>query len=258
VPESQVRVWHSVSVPGQSDAWAQPGTQLPLSSQAPPAQGVAVFAGGFDGTPPVQMLSVHSLPSSGRFASSMATPHTPLAQTALWQEPIAAGGQLVSALHWRQTPLRQWPLAQSPPPAHGLPIAHGGQLCCAPQTSAEHPGGGATQAPPAQTPLTQSVAVAHDLPFAHCGQLGPPQSTSVSLPFLTPSVQVGAGGWSVPVGCCAGLVHVPATQVSPLAQRCPHVPQLRSSVFALTQRPPQTFFGFGQTQRFLCFFVLQT
>jgi hypothetical protein len=32
----------------------------------------------------------------------------------------------------------------------------------------------------------------HDSPFAQSGQVGPPQSTSVSLPFWSLSVQVGA------------------------------------------------------------------
>jgi len=136
---------------------------------------------------------------------------------------------------------------QSPPAAQVLPLAHGGQPCCAPQTSAEQAGGGATHTPPVQTPVAQSVAVAQRLPSAHAGQFGPPQSTSVSLPFWTASVQVGAG---VGVGsgcgsgcccCCTGL-HLPLTQCSPLAQ----------------QRPLQALRGFGQTQWCLLCFFLQT
>jgi hypothetical protein len=41
------------------------------------------------------------------------------------------------------------------------------------------------------TPLTQSVPTEQLLLVAQATQLAPPQSVSVSLPFLTPSVQVG-------------------------------------------------------------------
>ena len=43
-----------------------------------------------------------------------------------------------------------------------------------------------------QTPETQSEACRHAWFVAHAEQVGPPQSTSVSLPFLMPSKQVGA------------------------------------------------------------------
>lgn len=42
---------------------------------------------------------------------------------------------------------------------------------------------------PLHTPLTQSPAIEQVLPVAHAPQL-PPQSVSVSVPFLTPSAQV--------------------------------------------------------------------
>jgi len=55
---------------------------------------------------------------------------------------------------------------------------------------------GVAHRPPAQTPLAQlppaAVPVPHILPFAQDGQ-APPQSTSVSLPFFTRSVQLA--GW---------------------------------------------------------------
>jgi hypothetical protein len=47
-----------------------------------------------------------------------------------------------------------------------------------------------------QTPLTQSVPTRQLCPAEHFGQVPPPQSTSVSLPFFTPSLQVGA--WQTP------------------------------------------------------------
>jgi hypothetical protein len=50
------------------------------------------------------------------------------------------------------------------------------------------------QVPPVHTPLEQSAAPAHFLPSAHvlAGAQLPPQSTSVSVPFFTVSVQEGA------------------------------------------------------------------
>jgi hypothetical protein len=41
-----------------------------------------------------------------------------------------------------------------------------------------------------QTPFKQSVAARHAVPCAHFGQLAPPQSTSLSAPFVTLSLQV--------------------------------------------------------------------
>ena len=42
------------------------------------------------------------------------------------------------------------------------------------------------------TLLWQSLAPPQTLPRPHPGQLVPPQSTSVSVPFFSPSVQLGA------------------------------------------------------------------
>jgi len=44
----------------------------------------------------------------------------------------------------------------------------------------------------AQLRLTQSLGVAHVAPAVHAPHVGPPQSTSVSAPFLTPSLHVAA------------------------------------------------------------------
>jgi hypothetical protein len=49
--------------------------------------------------------------------------------------------------------------------------------------------------PAGQKPLAQSFQSVHDLPMAQPEQV-PPQSTSVSVPFLTASMQVGA--WQTP------------------------------------------------------------
>jgi hypothetical protein len=67
---------------------------------------------------------------------------------------------------------------------------------------APHEGGapgvlnGQLQTLPLQMLLMQSVPTLQLLPDGHAGHVPPPQSTSVSFPFLTRSVQVGA--WHVP------------------------------------------------------------
>src|SRR5437016_268019 len=77
--------------------------------------------------------------------------------------------------------------------------------------------------PPTQLPLVQSVFATHALPLAHAGQL-PPQSMSVSVPFLMPSVQLAMPPW-----------HTPFWQVAPIAQAFPHAPQLFTSWLRSTQ-----------------------
>jgi hypothetical protein len=46
--------------------------------------------------------------------------------------------------------------------------------------------------------LLQSALIPHVLLSAHFGQVGPPQSTSVSLPFLIPSMQVAVAAAQTP------------------------------------------------------------
>jgi hypothetical protein len=53
-----------------------------------------------------------------------------------------------------------------------------------------HAPGAAAQIPPVHVLLTQSVPVKHFMPVAHAGHIPPPQSVSVSLPSLMPSLQV--------------------------------------------------------------------
>src|SRR5262245_56526099 len=48
----------------------------------------------------------------------------------------------------------------------------------------------AWQVPFTQLLLVQSALTTHVLPFAHAEQVPPPQSTSVSFPFLMPSAQL--------------------------------------------------------------------
>src|SRR6476659_8544236 len=77
--------------------------------------------------------------------------------------------------------------------------------------------------PSMQLPLTQSVPAMQVLPLTHLGQVGPPQSMSVSLPFLTVSVQVG--GW-----------HTPPAH-TPLGQATLHPPQLAGLVTVEVSHP---------------------
>jgi hypothetical protein len=58
------------------------------------------------------------------------------------------------------------------------------------------------------TPLAQSAFTLHAPPFAQGAQTAPPQSTSVSLPFLTMSAHDGA--WHTPP------VHTPVVQSAPI------------------------------------------
>jgi hypothetical protein len=69
---------------------------------------------------------------------------------------------------------------QVPPTGHGQPGL---------QSLGLHASG--THVIAMQTPLLQSASAAHARMSPHEGQL-PPQSTSVSLPFFTPSIQLGA------------------------------------------------------------------
>ncbi|WP_245557729.1 hypothetical protein [Deinococcus apachensis] len=80
------------------------------------------------------------------------------------------------------------------------------------------------QIPALQMPLTQSELTLHCLPAAHFGQFGPPQSTSVSDPFFTPSVQVGD-------------VQTPETQVAPAGQVTPQLPQFLTSDIRFVSQP---------------------
>lgn len=50
--------------------------------------------------------------------------------------------------------------------------------------------GGAAHLPEVQMPEVQSAGAAQSFPFAHLAVQLPPQSTSVSFPFLAASVQV--------------------------------------------------------------------
>jgi hypothetical protein len=81
------------------------------------------------------------------------------------------------------------------------------------------------QTPPVQIPLAQSVLVKQLRPFAHFGH-GPPQSTSVSAPFLTPSVHDAA--WHLPALQTRLWQSLPTEQFFPLLQGVQLPPQSTS------------------------------
>ncbi len=79
--------------------------------------------------------------------------------------------------------------------------------------------------PPEHTPVSQSVPWLHVWPTVHAGQ-PPPQSTSVSAPFSTLSLQVGA--WHTLFVHTADWQSAPMMQPSPSAQPGQTPPQSTS------------------------------
>jgi hypothetical protein len=88
--------------------------------------------------------------------------------------------------------------------------------------------GSQPQIPPRQAPLWQSDAWPQVLPFAQRAPQLPPQSTSLSVPFFTPSVQLGTATHT-PVGEQIPLVQSPGTpHALPSPQRGHEPPQSTS------------------------------
>src|SRR5690349_10241259 len=86
----QVRVWQSLSWPGQVEAVKQP-TQEPFASHTwLPPQEVPAGKAGFEGTPLVQTSLVQTLLSTGRSASlfTTVTPPMPLHWFSLQSPPV--------------------------------------------------------------------------------------------------------------------------------------------------------------------------
>ncbi|CAG8592541.1 7758_t:CDS:2 [Acaulospora colombiana] len=74
-----------------------------------------------------------------------------------------------------------------------------------------------------QALLIQSLAPRQNLPNPHGRHIGPPQSTSVSRPFLIPSAQL--------------FEHTPLEQVLPVAHTFPQPPQLLGSFKVFISHP---------------------
>jgi hypothetical protein len=77
------------------------------------------------------------------------------------------------------------------------------------------------------TKLSQSSGAAQSWPALH-GAHEPPQSTSVSLPLLTPSEQLG--GWHCPPPHTLLVQSLPAVHVCPTAQSPQAAPPQSTSV----------------------------
>jgi hypothetical protein len=99
--------------------------------------------------------------------------HSPPVHTPLWQS--VAPPQVLPEPHLEH---------EAPPQSMSLSLPF--------LTPSEHVG--VAHVPLVHTPLWQSPALPQSLPLAHflVGKQPPPQSTSVSVPFLTLSEQVGA------------------------------------------------------------------
>src|SRR4051812_2405592 len=120
---------------------------------------------------------------------------TPSVQLGTWQQRSAPGAQ---------PPGAQTPLWQSTAAAQALPLPQSGQrppqstsLSLALRTPSlqlaawQHESRPAPQPPVPQTPLWQSPGSLQPRAVGQLAQL-PPQSTSLSSPFFTPSVQLAA------------------------------------------------------------------
>jgi hypothetical protein len=155
---------------------------------------------------PLQDGAAHTMPAAGKPEQAPAPlqtpgePHTPLptalhslsgsvlniigAHTPLGCPVFACDAAMHDVLQalLAQKPSTQDPVWQLPLVAQALPCA----------SSA-----GATQMPELQVPVWQSLPARHCLPWAQTLQV-PPQSTSVSVPFLNPSLQVAGGAVQAP------------------------------------------------------------
>jgi hypothetical protein len=98
---------------------------------------------------------------------------------------------------------------------------------------------------PVQTPVTQSDPAEQPLVVAHLAQVPPPQSVSVSAPFLTPSLQVGAA--QVPPVQILLRQSVPALQVAPLGQPLHAPPPPQSMPVSVPFETPSLHVGARHT-----------
>jgi hypothetical protein len=176
-----------------------------------------------------QMLPTHT-PLWQSLAAKQSLPLMHLLQVAPPQSMSVSVPFLIKSAQldaWQTLPMHT-PLWQSPADEHVLPVAHLEQLAPPQSTSVSvpfftvsmHVGAWHTFGLPEQTPLWQSVLTLQKPPTGHLAHVPPPQSTSVSAPFLTTSVQLG--DWQM------APMHTPLWQSPPVAHVLPaaHLPQL--------------------------------
>jgi hypothetical protein len=199
VPPEQNRLWQS----------ARPPQVLPFvqALQVGPPQSTSVSAPSL--TPSAQLaVAVQRFELHSALTQSPAPEQVlPLAQRAHEEPPQSMSVSvpfLSPSLHVAaatQALLLHRLLEQSLAAAHALPLAQWGQLGPPQSTSVSAPflapsvqlGPDGVQTLLVHSVLTQSAPATHALPSEHLGQLGPPQSTSVSLPFLVLSEQLVLG-----------------------------------------------------------------
>jgi hypothetical protein len=160
------------------------------SGQEPPPQSTSVSAPFFTMSwqlgawqmPPVHTPWLQSVPVAHVLPSGQAWGHPP-PQSMPASIPFLAPSLHVGIKQVLPTQARLWQssaFVHAPPTGQGQPAL---------QSLGLHASG--TQVIAMQTPLLQSPCAAQTRMSPHGGQL-PPQSTSVSLPFFTPSMQLGA------------------------------------------------------------------
>ncbi|WP_248354746.1 hypothetical protein [Anaeromyxobacter oryzae] len=190
--------------PGAHTVEAGQSAQLPVPSQTPALPQV-------DGADAAQSF-LGSLPAT----LDVQVPRAPPASHRV-QVPVQAVLQ--------QTPSTQKPLAQAPGAAQASPS-------------------GAAQTLPLQAPLAQSPLEAQVLAVPQRGQVVPPQSTSVSVPFLTASAQLG--DWHEPDAQTPLEQSRPRTQALPSAH-AGQAPPPQSTPVSAPSRIPSTQVGVVQT-----------
>jgi hypothetical protein len=183
-----------------------------------------------------QLIGLHLPALQWPLVQSCAEVHTlPSAHGGHWA-PQSTSVSVPFLIMSVQLGVAQWPAEQTRlmhwgPDVQVRPFAHGMHIVAPPQsTSPSLPfftlslHVGAWQVIAVQTWLLQSSGAAHARPSMQGGQTSPPQSVSVSVPLLMPSLQVFAA-------------HEPATQVRPAGHSTP--------THAASTQPPskQTWVG---------------
>jgi hypothetical protein len=140
-----------------------------------------------------RLPSAHGL----QMCAMLVPPQSTSVSVEFWIPSLQVGASATHVmLAWSQLPF-----TQSVEAVQVWPSAHLGHIVEPPQSTPVSPPFlapslhvGNAQTPPAHTPLKQSRATRQRLPLAHgpqmCAMLVPPQSTSVSVEFWIPSLQV--------------------------------------------------------------------
>jgi hypothetical protein len=206
-PSLHVGIWHVfVGLPVQTRLVQSDGAPqilpLPQAGHPAPPQSVSVSVPFFTVSTHVAAWQVLvGLPLHTPVVQSAPVPQVfPTPQSAQFGPPQSLSLSLwfctpspqVGAAHW---PAVHTPLWQSFGPRQALDVPHLLQPLDPPQSASVSVWFftvsrqvGIWQTDPVQTLLVQSAPIAHALPFAHPAH-EPPQSVSVSLPSLVPSLQ---------------------------------------------------------------------